>query len=133
MFKACSRCGRVHDSNYNCTHNKPKFDYSRYSDLEERKLRSTAAWTNKSIEIREAAQYLCEVCRDKGVYNYNGIEVHHIEKLRKNKEGFLNNTNLICLCEKHHKQADKGLLDADYLRDLARRRDQNNKLRGVAY
>lgn len=124
MYKACSRCGQIHDTKYKCTKNKPKFDYSRYSTYEERKLRNTAAWANKSIEIRTAAQYLCEVCRDKGVYNYNDIEVHHITKLRDNKAGLLDNNNLVCLCIKHHKQADKGQIDADYLRKLAAKREQ---------
>ena len=123
MYKSCSRCGKIHDTKYKCNKNKPKYDYSRYSTYEERKLRSTAAWTDKSIEIRKAAQYLCEVCRDKGVYNYKDIEVHHITKLRDNAEGLLDNYNVICLCQKHHKQADNGLLDADYLRELVKIRE----------
>ena len=125
MFKACSRCGKIHDSNYNCTHNKPKFDSKRYGAAQERKLRSTQAWAKKSLEVREQAQYLCEVCRDKGIYNYNGLEVHHITKLRENKAGLLEDNNLICLCVKHHKQADKGELSKEYLQELAEKRLNN--------
>ena len=123
MYKSCSRCGKIHDTKYKCNVNKPKFDYSRYSTYEERKLRSTAAWTEKSIEIRQAAQYLCEVCRDQGIYNYRDIEVHHITKLRDNAAGLLDNNNLVCLCNIHHRQADKGQLDANYLRELAIKRE----------
>lgn len=124
-FKACSRCGKIHDTKYNCKHNKPKYDYSKYGTQEERKLRSTKAWADKSLEIREAAQYLCEVCRDKGIYNYNSLEVHHITKLRENKAGLLDNDNLVCLCTEHHKQADRGQISKDYLIKLAKERNNN--------
>lgn len=119
MYKACSKCGKIHSTNYNCTHNKPKFDSKRYGTADERKLRSTQAWTNKSIEIRKQAQYLCEVCRDQNIYNFNNLEVHHITKLSEDKTGLLEDSNLICLCVKHHKQADKGELSKDYLQKLA--------------
>ena len=124
MYKSCSRCGQIHDTRYNCTVNKPKYDYSRYSTYEERKLRNTAAWANKSQEIRAAAQYLCEVCRERGIYNYQDLEVHHITKLRNNHAGLLDNNNLVCLCAKHHRQADKGQIDAEYLRQLAEKREE---------
>lgn len=125
MYKSCSRCGKIHDTKYKCNHNRPKIDYSKYGTTEEKKLRNTKAWANKSIEVREQAKYLCEVCRDKGIYNYNDLEVHHITKLRENKEGLLEDSNLICLCVKHHKQADRGQLDKGYLRALALKRLQN--------
>lgn len=90
---------------------------------QERELRSSYAWTKKSQEIRERANYLCEVCRDQGVYTYKELEVHHIVKLRDDKELLLDNNNLVCLCVKHHKEADDGILNADYLKDLAIRRE----------
>ena len=37
---------------------------------------------------------------------------------------FLDNYNLICLCTDHHKQADQGKLDKEYLRKLARKREK---------
>ncbi len=122
MYRACSRCGRIHSTKYNCRHNKPAFNADRYGVAQERKLRSTKAWTDKSIQIREQAQYLCEVCRDKGIYNYNDLEVHHINKLREDKAGLLNDSNLVCLCVTHHKQADRGQLSKEYLENLAQRR-----------
>ena len=120
MYKACGRCGRIHDAKYQCP---KKIDFSRYGDLEERKLRNTKAWADKSQEIRSRAQYLCEVCRDKGIYTYDRLEVHHITKLRQDKDGLLDNANLVCLCSLHHKQADRGELDEEYLRALAARRE----------
>ena len=118
MFKACSKCGKIHDSNYIC--NKGKI----YRGGNERKLRNTYKWAKKSREIRESAHNLCEVCLDKGVYTYNGLEVHHIIKLKENEDGLLDNNNLICLCTQHHKQADRGEIDIDYLRRLVELREQ---------
>ena len=118
MFKACSRCGRIHDSRFKCNVGKV------YTGGEERKLRSSAEWRQKSLEIRDKAGYLCEVCRDRGVYTYENLEVHHIDKLKDNRDGLLENANLICLCVEHHKEADAGKLDKDYLRNLAKGREE---------
>jgi hypothetical protein len=57
-----------------------------------------------------------------GIATYTGLEVHHIEKLRENVDGLLDDDNLICLCGKHHKQADKGLIDKEYLKELVKLR-----------
>ena len=116
MYKACSRCGKIHDSKYKCGAGRS------YNGGEERKLRRTYAWKIKSREVRDEANNLCEVCLDQGVINYKRLEVHHIVKLRENADGLLDDLNLICLCEKHHKEADEGLLDVGYLRSLAKAR-----------
>jgi len=118
MFKACSRCGKIHQVGQECP--KPK---RMYDTTEERKLRSKWKWTEKSKEIRDKANYLCEVCRDKGIITYNDIEVHHIKKIREEKGGLLDNYNLIVLCQEHHKQADKNEINTDYLLSLAKKRE----------
>ena len=120
MWKSCSRCGKIHRVGYMCNVNRV---YKSNQGGQERELRSSYAWTKKSQEIRERANYLCEVCRDQGVYTYKELEVHHIVKLRDDKELLLDNNNLVCLCVKHHKEADDGILNADYLKDLAIRRE----------
>ena len=117
MLKACSRCGKIHSYNYKCNVGRV------YKPRQESKARDTYAWEKKSIEIRERANYLCEVCRDNNIYIYNKTEVHHITKLRDDESLLLDNYNLVCLCQKHHKEADKGKIDADYLRELARKRE----------
>lgn len=117
-MKACSRCGKIHDYNYICTRGRT------YSGGEERQLRRTNRWTQKSLEVREKANYLCEVCRDQNIFTYENLEVHHIEKLKDHQELLLDNYNLICLCTEHHKQADKGLIDKDYLKKLAEIRER---------
>lgn len=119
MYKTCSRCGRIHDYNYKC--NKGKI----YKKNDIDKLRSTKRWTDKSIEIREASNYLCSVCLDKGILNYDNLEVHHIIKLQDQPDLLLDNDNLICLCKKHHKQADEGKINEDYLFNLVIKRDNN--------
>ena len=116
-LKSCSRCGKIHPRGYKCNAgkvNKPKTD--------EQKLRSTWAWTKKAKQIKEDALGLCEVCRAQGRYTYDGVEVHHITKLKDDPNGLLDDDNLITLCTYHHKQADDGELDADYLRELVKKR-----------
>jgi len=119
MFKSCSKCGKIHPTSYVCNANKRI-----YVGGEERKLRSKNKWTEKSKEIRERANHLCEVCRDEGKYIYNDLEVHHITKVKDDSSKLLDNENLICLCQFHHKEADKGALDIDYLRRLATEREK---------
>lgn len=120
MYKACSRCGKIHDTRYHCTHNK----IYQVQTTEERQLRSTGKWKKKSLDIRTQAQYLCEVCRDQGRLTYEGVEVHHIEKIRARPDLLLDDNNLICLCVDHHRQAEAGVLNKDYLRTLAERRQK---------
>ena len=118
MFKACSRCGRIHPKDFKCNFGKI------YTGGEERKVRSSYAWTKKSKQMRDSAQYLCEVCKDEGRYTYEGLEVHHIEKVKDNKDLLLDDNNLIVLCVKHHKDADAGRLSKDYLKALAEHRER---------
>ena len=118
MYKSCAKCGKIHSSNFKCQSIKRV-----YVGGNERKLRSTNKWTEKSKEIRERANNLCEVCRDKGIYTYKNLEVHHIIKLTEDSSLLLDNNNLICLCVEHHKKADDGLIDKDYLSQLAVRRE----------
>ena len=117
MYKACSRCGKLHSYNYKCYANIPK------RDDEESKLRNKNKWHKKSEEIREASQHLCAICKAEGRYNYKRISVHHIEKLKERPDLLLDNYNLIALCDKHHKLADEGKIDKDYLLELAKARE----------
>ena len=117
MYRSCSRCGKIHDTNYKCNVGRI------FTGGDERKLRSQYSWTKKSEEIREKANHLCEVCRDQGIYTYNNIEVHHIIKVKDDKSLLLDNMNLVCLCQEHHKMADAHAIDTDYLLTLARKRE----------
>lgn len=119
QWYSCPKCGKIHPKGYKC----------RAGELPTRKtdtdrLRSTSAWTRKALDIKERSHYLCAVCLEQGIYTYEGVEVHHITKLRDNPDGLLDDSNLICLCKAHHKLADEGKIPADHLRELARRRDE---------
>ena len=118
MLRSCTKCGRIHDINFKCNGG------GRLPQTAEQALRRRTSWTNKSREIRERSKYLCAVCLDKGEARADDdIEVHHIRKLRDYPEGLLEDDNLVCLCTNHHKQADRGELDVEYLRQLAQKRD----------
>ena len=115
-LKSCSKCGKIHPRSYTCNVGRI------YTKTDESRLRSKYAWTKKAKQIKNDAMGLCEVCKALGIYTYDGLEVHHITKLKDNPNGLLEDDNLICLCTYHHKQADDGELDADYLRELVKER-----------
>ena len=118
-LKACSRCGRIHPRGFYCGHNRK---YSDKHDDQAAKLRSSWAWTVKAQQIKDDAQGLCEVCRDHNKLTYDDLEVHHIVKVSEDNDKLLEDRNLICLCVRHHKQADRGYLDPVYLSELAYKR-----------
>ena len=118
VYRSCAKCGKIHRDNYICSRRL-------YIGGHERKLRSTYSWTEKSKEIREKANHLCEVCRDQGEITFDVLEVHHITKLTDDESGLLDNYNLICLCAAHHKAADNNLIDKEYLLRLARQREES--------
>lgn len=103
----CPRCGRIHPRGYKCTVGRTKPKTYTY---DETKLRNKSVWVNKSKQIRADAGYLCEVCKDKGIYNYRDLSVHHIEKIRDRKDLWLEDDNLICLCRDHHRLAEAGTI-----------------------
>lgn len=118
IYKACSRCKCIHPYNYKCTANTP------VRNDDESKLRNKSKWHRKSEEIREASQYLCAICKEEGIYNYKKLEVHHILKLKERPDLLLDNYNLIALCNEHHRLADEGKIDKDYLFKLAKEREE---------
>ena len=122
MLKSCSRCGKIHDINYKCTVGlKRKYKYT----YEESKLRNTYDWHTKAEQIKKDSKYLCSVCKDNGIYQYNDLETHHIEKLTERPDLLLDNNNLICLCRSCHKLADAGIIKKDYLLELVKQREDN--------
>lgn len=102
-----------------CPRKKPAYRYERTGAD---RLRFTARWKRKSLQVRSDAHWLCEVCRDQGKVTTDRLEVHHIDKLREDPDGLLEDDNLVCLCRAHHRMADDGELTKGYLRGLALRR-----------
>ena len=117
MYKSCSRCGKVHDTKYKCNHNKT------YKQTDERQLRNKNIWHRKSNEIRKKSNYLCAVCKEDNIYTYKDLEVHHITPIKQDKDRLLDNYNLICLCKEHHRLAEIGKIDKEYLYKLASDRE----------
>lgn len=117
MLKVCSRCGKIHDVNFKCKSNALPL-------TDEQALRSTYKWARKSQKIRERSYHLCEVCKYLGIARVEPIEVHHITKIKDDPTLLLEDGNLISLCVSHHKEADSGKLDPDFLRALVEKRDE---------
>ena len=127
MLRACSRCGKIHDSNFVCKHGVSR----KFEKNNETRLRSKYSWKRKREQIKEESYNLCEVCKDQGDYHPKELEVHHIIKLKDYPDGLTVNDNLIALCVFHHKQADRGELDIDYLRGLAKKRAESRGQREI--
>ena len=123
-MKSCSYCGRIHDMNEECPRKPTQKGRIYKSKTDADKLRNTYRWRQKREQIKADAHYMCEVCADQGTINSRHLEVHHIIKLNKEPNLLTDDDNLICLCTTHHKQADAGEIEPDYLRQLAVRRQK---------
>lgn len=105
MYKACSRCGRIHAVGHKCYANSR--NYEKHSP-ELRKFRNSQAWKKKAEEIKERDKYLCQVCLKKNIFNYKDLSVHHIIPANESEELRLEDSNLITVCEKHHRECESG-------------------------
>lgn len=122
MYKSCSKCGMIHSTKYKCKADKK---YRAKYDYEESKLRNTYEWHKKAEQIKKDSKYLCSICYQEGIYNFQELEVHHIIKIREDKTKLLDDYNLICLCRRHHRLADSNMIDIELLLKLARLRIEN--------
>lgn len=117
MLKACSACGRIHDSKFMCA---PKL---RALQARQKKkgtyidrFHSSYRWTALSRRIRERDRYLCLAC----LYDLDGqgsritttdLSVHHIVPLSEDWEKRFDEDNLATLCAVHHEAAEAGNID----------------------
>lgn len=72
---------------------------------------------------------LCQICLENGTYTADKLEVHHITALSEDFSLRLDRLNLITLCSYHHKQADDGKIDAEKLRKMAERNEEEQNER----
>lgn len=114
MLKSCKYCMRIHDSKYDCG----KKPVRKKEPTEINRFRWSRKWTEKREDIKERDNYLCQVCKVEGRYNYIDLEVHHITPLEEDYERRLDDDNLITLCVTHHKAADRGEISKEYLYSL---------------
>lgn len=119
MKKACPYCGRIHDKRYACPKKPKKKGWGRHNSTAG-DLRHKNRWTEKSRQIRARDLYCCRYCLDKEEYvNARSISVHHIVPINEEPSLWLEDDNLISLCEKHHNMAEKGLISKKILTELA--------------
>jgi hypothetical protein len=115
LKKSCSYCGRIHDTKYICPAKRKMFKSSQAD-----KFRSTSAWQHKRDKVKQRDLYLCQVCvraigSDTNPYASRSVSVHHIIPLHEDFSRRLDDSNLITLCDYHHRLADDGKIPA---RDL---------------
>ena len=120
MLQSCGYCGKLHKLGYEC----PKKPHPHTTQTATDKLRNTYRWQRKRDQIKADAHHMCEVCAAQGKLTTQHLEIHHITKLRDNPNLLTDDTNLICLCRYHHRQADAGQIESHYLKQLAAKRQK---------
>ena len=120
-LKACPYCGRIHPKGFDCGH-LPK--RGQKNTTEEKRFRSSTAWTRKSIRIRERDHYMCVYCMQHDNHiNTEEIEVHHIISLKQDYNRRLDDDNLISLCREHHEAAEVGVIKQHTLLSMAAKQE----------
>lgn len=133
MLKACSYCGRIHDSKHICPQ-KEQAIKNRQSQRTSKNKRiydfhRSHKWKGKSIAIRERDNYCCQICirelhNPERKYETDNISVHHIVPVAEDWEYRLDDENLITLCSRHHEQAEKGEIKRDELQKIAKEQEK---------
>ena len=129
MLKACSYCGRVHDSRHVCpakqtaTRRYPK-------DTQASLTRSSSRWQKTRDYIKRRDHGVCQLCLIEYPENKTGaalrpfetddLSVHHIIKLEDDINKAFDEDNLITLCRRHHELADNGAISLSLLQDIAK-------------
>lgn len=134
MLKACSYCGRLHDSKYMCPQKEARIKERQTHKTEQGKQAKTfhnsKKWQDKREEIKARDNYCCQVCargshNPSRQYETEDISVHHIIPLVEDYEKRLDNNNLITLCSRHHEMAEKGGIDRSELLRIAKEQEEN--------
>ena len=112
MLKSCEYCGKFHDSKFDCG---KKPTRKKIRPTKSNTFRSSQAWKDKAIEIKERDHYLCQICI-RGLYgaprrlSYDNLSVHHAKKIETDWDKRLDNDNLITLCDMHHRMCEDGTI-----------------------
>lgn len=120
-LKSCCYCGRVHSTYIVCS--KKSVIRSKLSYKGD--LRNTYKWRKKREYIKDRDNHVCQVCIRKdyfnptGKYEFNNLQVHHIEPYKENEDLFYDDDNLITLCVYHHERAEEGSISKQYLKKIA--------------
>lgn len=122
IYKACSRCGKVHSLNHRCYANSKNYYQA---DPKVRKFRNSTSWKSKTEEIKIRDKYLCQICLSNNIFNYKQIEIHHIIPLSIDWQKRLDNYNLIALCNTCHRLAETNKIDKELLLRIAKGNQDN--------
>ncbi len=120
MKRYCAICHEVHDGF--CLR---KAAYIKQQYLQKArnsaadKFRGTQVWKKKARSILERDYHCCRVCLMAGIVNSRGLSVHHIVAISADYDKRLDDDNLITLCTYHHRQAERGIISARELREIA--------------
>lgn len=121
MKKSCPYCGRIHERRYTCPL-KPEPRRSGRHNSVAGDLRKKNIWTRKSKLIRERDYFCCRYCLEvEGQINSENLSVHHIDSIKEAEESWLDDDNLITLCNLHHEEAEKGIISREKLKKMAAR------------
>jgi len=129
MKRSCSYCGRIHERSYTCSARVKPSKKVTHID----KFRWTKAWQHKRKYIRERDNNLCQIClrlryNTTQQYNFEALEVHHIEPVVSAWDRRLDDSNLITLCREHHEQAEGGEIPRYELEAIAHENNEKYKL-----
>lgn len=130
MRKTCRYCGQVHKTGEICPKRPPKrikkqqsFDGFQKKYVE---FTSSFAWQKMREITKKRDLYLCAICRQEIKNNPNIryddviLYVHHIIPVKEAWALRLCLDNLITLCDKHHKQAERGEIPREVLQKIVK-------------
>lgn len=111
--RVCPRCGGLHPIGTTCYKQEAK------KDTEARRFRNSRKWQKKATEIKQRDHYMCIYCLEQERrYNFKHLEVHHIVPLAEDLDLGLEETNLVTLCNEHHRQAENGEIPRKELQEI---------------
>ncbi len=128
MLKACSYCGRIHDSSYVCPQ-KAQRQLKYPKDTRAAELRNSSRWQKTRDWIRRRDYNVCQLCLRNyegtvRLYETEGLSVHHIVSLEEDESKAFDEDNLITLCRLHHEMAEEGRVPREDLIKIAKENSQ---------
>lgn len=108
----CKYCLKIHDRYVECdskikhkkNKQKDKYNDDRYKVYND--CYNTTRWKKVREEVLKKSNYMCEICKQLGILNYEDIQVHHIEKIIDNPYKMYDEDNLLVVCRKHHREVE---------------------------
>jgi len=128
LMKTCSRCHMKipYDSQCECMVQAKRDSYKDYKkrrkDKDRQKLYSSNAWIRLRDMIYRSCYGMCVVCLIKDNEIVNATACHHIEDTESNTSRWLDESNLLGVCQschmKIHKQYDKDNKSKKAMQDI---------------